>query len=165
MADRIVLMRDGRIEQQGAPLDLYERPATRYVAGFLGSPAMNFLPARVVEDGGTLALQLADSTRLALPTATAARCAAYRDRDVVLGLRPEHINRAGELRSGQVRCRATTQLVQPTGSRTYATLALGGAPVVAELQAHDAARPHEAMEIAIDMNRAVLIDPQTDQVL
>ncbi len=165
MADRIVLMRDGRIEQQGAPLDLYERPATKYVAGFLGSPAMNFLPAQLVADGATLALQLRDSTRLALPAAAAARCAAWRDRAVVLGVRPEHIRRAAELRAGEVRCAATIQLVQPTGSRTYATLALGGAPVVAELQAHDAARVHETMDVAIDMNRAVLIDPQTDQVL
>jgi multiple sugar transport system ATP-binding protein len=165
MADRIVLMRDGRIEQQGAPLDLYERPATRYVAGFLGSPAMNFLNATVVADGATPALQIGDAIRLALPAASAARCTAYRDRTVVLGVRPEHISRAGELRSGQVRCSATIQLVQPTGSRTYATLALGGAPVVAELPAHDMARVHETVEIAIDMNRAVLIDPQTDRVI
>jgi multiple sugar transport system ATP-binding protein len=165
MADRIVLMRDGRIEQQGAPLDLYERPATRYVAGFLGSPAMNFLNATVVADGTTLALRLGNALPLALPAASAARCTAYRDRTVVLGVRPEHISRAGELRSGQVRCSATIQLVQPTGSRTYATLALGGAPVVAELPAHDMARVHETVEIAIDMNRAVLIDPQTDRVI
>ena len=54
MADRIVLLRDGRIEQQGAPLELYERPATRYVAGFLGSPAMNFMSAELVRDNGGL---------------------------------------------------------------------------------------------------------------
>ena len=51
LADRIVLMRDGQIEQQGTPLDLFERPATRFVAGFLGSPKMNFVPATVVEIG------------------------------------------------------------------------------------------------------------------
>src|SRR5262252_7098683 len=67
MADRIVLLRDGRIEQAGAPLDLYERPATRYVAGFLGSPAMNFVAAQLHDSGGALAVQLADGTALALP--------------------------------------------------------------------------------------------------
>ena len=66
MADRIVLLRDGKIEQAGAPLDLYERPATRYVAGFLGSPAMNFVPAQL-QDGDALAVHLADGSELALP--------------------------------------------------------------------------------------------------
>src|SRR5215470_11411604 len=74
LADRIVLLKDGRIEQAGAPLDLFERPATRFVAGFLGSPAMNFVPARLqrAEDG--LGLALGDSLRLVLPPA---RQAAY----------------------------------------------------------------------------------------
>src|ERR1700674_5342486 len=66
MADRIVLLRDGLIEQAGAPLDLYERPATRYVAGFLGSPAMNFVPAQLVAGNGGLAVQLDDGAILSL---------------------------------------------------------------------------------------------------
>ena len=167
MADRIVLMRDGRIEQQGAPLDLYERPATKYVAGFLGSPAMNFLPAQLVAEGGGLAVRLADTTLLALPAARADRYAAQRDRVVTLGVRPEHIGRAREsgARAGLARCAARVQLVQPTGSRTYGTLELGGCEVIAELQAHDMPKVHERVELAIDMNRALLIDPQTEAVL
>ncbi|HUL65318.1 MAG TPA: ABC transporter ATP-binding protein, partial [Burkholderiaceae bacterium] len=69
MADRIVLLRDGRIEQAGAPLDLFERPATRYVAGFLGSPAMNFIDVQLVAAGDGQALRLGDGTLLALPPA------------------------------------------------------------------------------------------------
>jgi len=167
MADRIVLMREGRIEQQGAPLDLYERPATKYVAGFLGSPAMNFIPAQLVADGGGLALRLADNTRLALPAQRAARYATQRDRAVTLGVRPEHIGRAraGDTRAGLARCAADIDLVQPTGSRTYGTFRLGGQEVIAELQAHDVPKVHERVELAIDMNRALLIDPQTEAVL
>src|SRR4029079_6804429 len=69
MADRIVLLRDGAIEQAGAPLELFERPATKYVAGFLGSPSMNFLPGRLTGQEGTLGVWLEDGTVLALPAA------------------------------------------------------------------------------------------------
>jgi len=167
MADRIVLMRDGRIEQQGAPLDLYERPATKYVAGFLGSPSMNFIPAQLVSANGGLAVRLADATLLALPAPRSDRYAAQRDRAVTLGVRPEHIGRArdADARAGLARCTARVQLVQPTGSRTYGTLELAGHDVIAELQAHDMPQVHEQVELAIDMNRALLIDPQTEAVL
>jgi multiple sugar transport system ATP-binding protein len=69
LADRIVLLRDGKIEQAGTPLDLYERPATRFVAGFLGSPQMNFIPAQLAQSGGGWALKVGDGTSLALPRA------------------------------------------------------------------------------------------------
>ncbi len=165
MADRIVLLRDGRIEQAGAPLDLYERPATRYVAGFLGSPAMNFVPAQL-RDGGALAVQLADGSVLALPVSRQGKLAGRSGQSITLGVRPEHITRAsGELRQGLVRRTAVIELVQPTGSRTYATFRLGGAEVVAELQAHDVSQPGETIEVVIDMNRVVLIDPATELVV
>src|SRR5580693_4599321 len=64
LADRIVLLREGRIEQAGAPLDLFERPATRFVAGFLGSPAMSFVPARLARAGGAMAIDLGDGVPL-----------------------------------------------------------------------------------------------------
>jgi len=167
MADRIVLLRDGRIEQQGAPLELYERPATRYVAGFLGSPPMNFVAADLVGDGAGVAVRLKDGTVLPLAAARAPRLAPLAGQAVGLGLRPEHIARAPavELRAGLVRHAARIELLLPTGARTYATFALGGTPVVAELQAHDVSRTGETIELAIDMNRAVLIDPKTDRVI
>jgi multiple sugar transport system ATP-binding protein len=165
MADRIVLLRDGKIEQAGAPLDLYERPATRYVAGFLGSPAMNFVPAQL-QDSGAPAVQLPDGSQFALPASRQAKLAARRGQPITLGVRPEHITRAsGELRQGLVRHTALIELVQPTGSRTYATFRLGGAEMVAELQAHDVSQPGETIELAIDMNRVVLIDPATELVV
>jgi len=167
MADRIVLLRDGRIEQQGAPLDLYERPATRYVAGFLGSPSMNFVPATLAAAGSGTAVRLSDGTELALPAARAGRLASRIGGSVVLGVRPEHISRApaGEARAGLARYPALIDLVQPTGARTYATFRIGGAQVAAELQAHEVSQPGERIELALDMNRAVLIDPSSDQVL
>ena len=170
MADRIVLLRDGRIEQAGAPLELVERPASRYVAGFLGSPPMNFIEARLVATDGKPALQLKDGVVLPLPPGRPGGSGGRperRDRSVVLGVRPEHLSRAtaGQERPGLVRHAAIIDLLQPTGSRTYATFQLGGAPAIAELQSHDVSAVGERIEISIDMNRIVLFDPDTDQVL
>jgi len=167
MADRIVLLRDGKIEQQGAPLDLYERPATRYVAGFLGSPPMSFIQAKLIGDDGGVVVRLNDGTTLPLAAPRASRLAPLAGRAVVLGLRPEHIVRAPvvELRIGLARHTARIDLLLPTGARTYATFELGAAPVVAELQAHDVSKTGESVELAIDMNRALLIDPETDRVI
>jgi multiple sugar transport system ATP-binding protein len=167
MADRIVLLRDGRIEQQGAPLELYERPATRYVAGFLGSPSMNFVEAQLTGAAGDLAVELRDGTRLPLPPSRAASLDSRTRGSVVLGIRPEHIARTvtGEQRSGLARYSALIDLVQPTGARTYATFKLGAGDVVAELQAHDVSQPGQRVDVAIDMNRAVLIDPASDTVI
>jgi len=167
MADRIVLLREGRIEQQGAPLDLYERPATRYVAGFLGSPSMNFVEAHLEGGDAGMSVRLGDGAELPLPASRSAKLASRRGQPVVLGVRPEHMSRApaGALREGLVRYRANIDLVQPTGARTYATFALGGTAAVAELLAHDVSQPGEHVELAVDMNRTVLIDPSSDAVI
>jgi len=167
MADRIVLLRDGQIEQAGAPLDLFERPATKYVAGFLGSPSMNFVNATLIGADGGLAARLGDGALLALPAGRQDRLAAKRDQSIVLGLRPEHMSRAlqGDARPGLARCIANIELLQPTGSRTYATFKLGGTEVVAELQAHDVTEINQRVELTVNMNRAILIDPSTEKVL
>ena len=167
MADRIVLLRDGQIEQAGAPLDLFERPATKYVAGFLGSPAMNFFNATLVTADGGLAVRLDDGTLLALPPGRQDRLAGKRDQPIILGLRPEHMSRAlqGDSRPGLARYNANIELLQPTGSRTYATFKLGGTEVIAELQAHDVTEINQRVELTANMNRAVIIDPSNERVL
>jgi multiple sugar transport system ATP-binding protein len=92
---------------------------------------------------------------------------AARTGPVTFGVRPEHISRVHEaaMRTGLAPLNVTIDLIQPTGSRTYATFALAGTEVVAELQAHDVERTGEQLLLHVDMNRAVLIDPQTELVL
>ena len=164
LADRIVLMNAGRIEQVGSPLDLYERPATRFVAGFLGSPKINFIPATLVNGGEAVAVKLADGQVLALPMSEQSSYAPHVGRSIELGVRPQHVGRAsGD--SGKARVTSTIELVQPTGSRTFVTFRLAGEPVMAELDAHDPGKPGDEIEAAFDMRRAVLIDRDTGQVL
>ena len=98
MADRIVVMQDGIVEQVGAPLDLYDRPANLFVAGFIGSPAMNFIDATVQRNGGAPVAVAGDGTQLPLPRGAAVAGAT----EVVYGMRPEHL----QLREdGRRRCR------------------------------------------------------------
>jgi multiple sugar transport system ATP-binding protein len=165
LADRIVLMRDGIIEQQGAPLDLFERPASTFVAGFLGSPKMSFLPGKLVrgENGYTIMLR---QTSVPIP-AGRSLFDANDGQEVLLGLRPEHVThaRGAAPEPGHVRYDATIDLIQPTGSRSYATFSLDGTPVMAELQAHDVSRPGEEIQIDINMKRASVFDRETERAL
>lgn len=165
LADRIVLMRDGIIEQEGAPLDLFERPASTFVAGFLGSPKMSFLPGKLVRRETGVALMLRDMS-IPMP-AGRALLAAPDGQAVLLGLRPEHVTRAwgAEPEPGHVRYEARIDLIQPTGSRSYATFSLDGMPVMAELQAHDVSRPGEQIQIDINMKRASVFDRETERAL
>jgi multiple sugar transport system ATP-binding protein len=90
MADKIVVMRDGRIEQTGAPLELYDHPANLFVAGFIGSPAMNFLPGTLRRAGNAAQVELADGTRWA----AGQRAAGVDGQPVIYGTRPEHLELA-----------------------------------------------------------------------
>ena len=167
LADRIVLMRDGWIEQQGAPLDLYEQPASMFVAGFLGSPQMNFLHGRIVRSGDNAAVRFDEGdTTLVLPP-DRGRPGVSDGTAVVVGLRPEHARRGvgTEPGPGAVRIEATIELVQPTGSRSYATFRLAGQPLLAELHAHDVSRPGERIPIDLDLRRATIFDPQSGNAL
>jgi len=166
LADRIVLLREGMIEQQGAPLDLFEQPATLFVAGFLGSPKMNFLAGRLERGPEGFAIRLGDSGPvLALPRGR--NPAAVEGARVILGLRPEHVGRAqsGDPPGGTARIEAEIELIQPTGSRSYATFRLGGQPLMAELQAHDVSRPGERVSVDINLKRAALFNPDTGKAL
>jgi multiple sugar transport system ATP-binding protein len=158
LADRIVLLRDGLIEQQGKPLDVFERPATRFVASFLGSPKMNFLEATLGKSGVTLT----DGRELPMP----GRSGLKVGQAVLLGLRPQHIAHAGKsVAKGHVRIPVTIELVQPTGSRVLVTVPLGGTSIIAELGAHEVSRPGERTYIDLDMTRAILIDAATEKVI
>jgi multiple sugar transport system ATP-binding protein len=163
LADRIVVLKDGVIEQQGSPLELFERPQTRFVAGFIGSPQMNFIPCEVVTQGGSSAVSLSDGRTLPLG---AGRGRAVTPGPAILGIRPTQIERANPSpRAGYVRQDVVCDLIQPTGARSFVTFRLGGTEVTAELGSHDVMALGETIGVDIDMNRAILIDPQTNKVL
>jgi sn-glycerol 3-phosphate transport system ATP-binding protein len=106
LGDRLVVMHEGRAAQIASPMEIFERPADTYVAGFIGSPAMNFLPATITEDGKGAALS--DGNVIALPPG---QYAAHGGQKVTLGIRPEHISLPGPLR-------LMTDLIEPLGSES-----------------------------------------------
>jgi multiple sugar transport system ATP-binding protein len=167
LADRIVLLRDGRIEQQGSPLDLFEKPATGFVAGFLGSPSINLIPAKLVKRGTSIAVMLNTGETLDLPVVRSDIEVGKSGRAILFGIRPQHLGRAGREKpsSGFARLTATADLIQPTGTRTYVMSKIGGVPVTAELGAHDVQELGMSFDYAVDMNRCILIDLETDKVI
>src|SRR2546421_11469204 len=115
MADRIVVMHDGRVEQIGAPLELYDRPQNLFVAGFIGSPAMNFLNGRIRANGK---LDFESEQGLRLPLAAAPAESA--GRSVVYGIRPEHCVLAEDGAEAEI------QEIEPTASELQGAAKLGG---------------------------------------
>ncbi len=120
LADRIVVLDGGRVQQIGAPMDLYKSPANRFVAGFIGSPKMNFLPVRVTAAGaGTVTVQSAAIGTLTLPAANLATAFASGD-SAVLGIRPQSLDRGPELATGALR--GTVSQVERLGDETIVSL-------------------------------------------
>jgi multiple sugar transport system ATP-binding protein len=166
LADRVVVMNQGRIEQVGPPQELYHRPATRFVASFIGSPGMNFFPARLDGDADAPVVHLADGTSLPVPAPRRARYVAWQGREVVLGLRPEHLTEPRTpVRPGVVPFAALVDVVEPMGMETMVHFAVAGTPACARIDPSVTAAPGEVLPLGADMNQMHLIDPETGRVL
>jgi len=165
LADRVVVMNQGIIEQVGAPQELYHNPATRFVAGFIGSPAMNFLPVQVLDDGG-LKIQLADGTKLAVPPGKVDRYGPHKGKRMTLGIRPEHLTETREnAKAGIQQMNALVDVVEPMGMETLVHFFIDGVPMCARVDPLTIARPGEILPLAADMNNMHLIDDQTHKVV
>jgi multiple sugar transport system ATP-binding protein len=166
LADRVVVMNQGRIEQIGAPQELYHHPKTRFVAGFIGSPAMNFMPCRLEENGAGLRVRLSDTITLPVPDGQAARYRPAAGRELIFGLRPEHITepRRGE-RDEERSFSATLDVVEPMGMETMVFFKLNGTEVCGRVDPPSARPPGEAMRLYANLDHMHLIDPRTDAVL
>jgi multiple sugar transport system ATP-binding protein len=152
MADQIVVMRDGVVEQTGSPLDLYDHPANQFVAGFIGSPAMNFLPGVVRRANGAARIEF--GAGLSLP-APAGASAAQDGQSVIYGTRPEHMELAaeGDGVPGEV------VVVEPTGADTQVFTKLAGVEVTSVFRDRHAFRPGQIIRLRPDPARAHLFDP------
>jgi multiple sugar transport system ATP-binding protein len=153
MADHVVVMRDGVIEQQGSPLELYDRPVSKFVAGFIGSPAMNFVPGAIGADGRSVQLDIADS--LSLPLARMVEAG----RKVLVGLRPEHLVVAGE---GNLRL--PVAVVESTGSMTYVTTDTTPELTVVETR-RTGVKAGDMIGLSIAPEHIHLFDSETEKVL
>jgi multiple sugar transport system ATP-binding protein len=149
MADQIVVMRDGIVEQRGQPLELYDHPANVFVAGFIGSPAMNFLPGTFRADGAA-SVDLAGGTRVEAPGGASAR----EGQKVLVGARPEHLM----LAHGDEGLPATVIVVEPTGADTQVFAKVGDAEVAAVFRERHEFRPGQSIRLRIEPGRTHLFD-------
>jgi multiple sugar transport system ATP-binding protein len=154
MADKIVVMNGGRVEQIGAPLELYDRPQNQFVAGFIGSPAMNFLQGSI-RANGSLGFQMPDGAVLPLANAPA----ASDGRPAIYGVRPEHFILAED------GAEAVVQVVEPTGSEIQIVAALGGKEIVAAFRERYPFKPGERIRLKPDSRLVHLFDAQSGQRL
>ncbi|QDP26279.1 ABC transporter ATP-binding protein [Bradyrhizobium cosmicum] len=167
LADRVVVMNKGRIEQIGTPNELYHKPATRFVAGFIGSPAMNFIPCRLEEAGGTLQIRLSDRIAFPLPPARAARYNALPRTDkLLLGIRPEHLTEAhAHLEPGEETFDTVLDVTEPMGMETLVYFVLDGTPVCGRVDPNAGAADGAPMRLAMDLNNMHLLNEETGVVL
>jgi len=154
MADVIVAMRDGIVEQVGDPLTLYDRPANMFVAGFIGSPAINFISGGIDATGGEPAFVAEDGIRWPVEP-TVARTAG--SAPVVYGARPEHFG----LVSAESGLPAKVLAVEPTGAEIHLIATIGATRVTAVLRERVTARPGETIRLTPDPKRAHLFDAES----
>jgi len=162
MGDRIVVMRDGIAQQVDSPRNLYERPVNVFVAGFIGSPGMNFVPAQLTNENGVSVLA-GDGFRLLFDGEASARAHNLPAGPVIFGIRPEHIQ--GRAQANGASIPAKVEVVEEMGSERYAYLNIGNKSFTARFPPDLKVQDGENIRVTFDLRRAHLFDPKTEQAL
>ncbi|NMB30132.1 MAG: TOBE domain-containing protein, partial [Clostridiales bacterium] len=175
MADRIVVMKDGFIQQVDSPQNLYSAPVNQFVAGFMGSPQMNFIDSVLLEKDGKYIVEFGSedtkSTRgkkytVEVPEALLnEKMKDYVDKEVVLGIRPENIHDEemflSAAKTGIIE--ATVEITEMMGAETYLYVTCEGTPLTARVSPRSSARPQDVIKLGIDPNRIHIFDKETEK--
>src|SRR5437870_4092729 len=166
MGHRIAVLKDGLLQQLDTPQTLYDKPANLFVAGFIGSPAMNFFPGQLVTEGQDLWVQTS-GLKLKLPDAMRTRLSSQTGREIVFGVRPEHILSKGEVQNPDPTrtARVNVSVVEPLGSEVFAYLAANGHEFISRMDATANPRPGETIETVFDTDHLHVFDKETEQAL
>lgn len=163
MGERIVVMRDGLIQQVGEPLELYHRPTNRFVASFIGSPTMNFIPARIRGGEGRMEV-MTEGWGLPVPEQKRTALLPYADREVILGIRPDDLSEAGSRESPGI-VKATVLVVQPVGSQIFLEVKAGGHDLLAAVDSGSRVRPQEKVLLEARLQNLHFFDPHTEKAI
>ena len=167
LSTRIAVMNKGYIQQLGTPKEIYDTPANVYVATFMGSPAMNIVPATVVMKGGAPHAEIDDANGTkSLLKFSQANMKDWDGRDILLGIRPEAItdpDGADRKSTNIVPLTNDVGVTEPAGSDTFVTMTLGGKDVIARMRADADVRAGQRFEFAVNMDKAVAFDPKTEE--
>ncbi len=157
LADRIAVLKGGVLQQFASPNDIYNRPASRFVAGFMGSPPMNFAQATVSADGRALVL----GDGLTLPAAAGTTAG----QTVEAGFRPEHVRFGSQPGPGAVTAKAKVQILEPLGAETLALLAVGGSNLTGRFPPNAGVKPGDEVTVTLSTADMKLFDAKTGQSL
>ncbi|HOA14870.1 MAG TPA: ABC transporter ATP-binding protein [Bacillota bacterium] len=164
MGERIVLMKDGLIQQQGAPMELYDAPANLFVAGFIGAPAMNLMEGTIVRDGGSFGFDSGDGVLFPLPAERFGGLSERAGTEAVLGIRPEDIEDSEFAEEGPLKAflEGLVEVVEPMGSETMVYLSMRrGRQIVAKVDPGTKAAFGRSMSLVADLSKAHLFDKAT----
>jgi multiple sugar transport system ATP-binding protein len=164
LGDRVVVMKDGWVQQVGEPLELYNTPANRFVAGFIGSPAMNFIEATLGESDGAVVAE-APGLRLTLPGPQAARARAKAGRAITLGIRPEDVHVATDSDPANLCFDAIVEVVEQLGSEILLDTRVGPATVVASVEPTMRIRSNDRLRMSLKPERLHLFDAETEAAI
>jgi multiple sugar transport system ATP-binding protein len=164
LADRIVVMDKGEVVQVGAPMEVYERPLTKFVAGFIGAPRMNFIASKVARAQGGLHFDLGEGRGWKIP-GDAGHLAALENRPIEIGIRPEHLLEGPGEGPGTVSFEAAPVVVEPTGADTIVFFTLNGTEVCARCRPDWSIQPGRPMTFHFNFDRIHVIDPETGVVV
>jgi multiple sugar transport system ATP-binding protein len=159
MADRIVIMLNGTVQQVGPPLEVYQKPANRFVAAFIGSPSMNFLPIRLESEGGKLYVK-GHGFQITLAPDKAAALRDEGEQDALLGIRPENLLLGPPSAEGS-QLRATVEIVEAVGSDIYLDLSMAGASITARVEPTVRVEVGQQVNLYPDPERIHLFDRET----
>ncbi|MEG2813656.1 MAG: sn-glycerol-3-phosphate ABC transporter ATP-binding protein UgpC [Oscillospiraceae bacterium] len=172
MGTRIIVMKDGYIQQVDTPQNLYDKPVNLFVAGFMGSPQMNFLDAKVVKDGESYSLRVGSANKkydIAIPVGKVNDEIKNRvDKDVILGIRPEDLHDdemyiSAASSTGLLEC--DVDVTELMGHETYLYISLEGEPLIARVNSRSKAKVGDSIKLAIDTNKIHIFDKETEQAL
>jgi multiple sugar transport system ATP-binding protein len=164
LGDRVVVMKDGWVQQVGEPLELYGRPANLFVAGFIGSPAMNFVSVTLAQANGALWAE-AEGLRIRVPPAKVEALHVQSASRVTLGVRPEALHLAGEADSADYTFASEVDVVEPLGNEILLNFRAGGVPMVARVDPAVRAKAHERIRVALDPARLHFFDEKSEAAL
>jgi len=166
MADRIVLMKDGHVQQIDTPIEIYRKPTNRFVAGFIGSPSMNFFDGSLAQANGLRFQETGGGINVPAPSKLRKRLSPFVGKPLTLGLRPEHIGiRKGGV--GSYRTKAKVEIIEPMGNEVYVHFSTrkGGPNYIARLSPDDISSGVKTIDLSLEMDQAHFFDGQSQMVI
>jgi multiple sugar transport system ATP-binding protein len=164
LGSRVVVMKDGWVQQVGEPMEIYAKPQNKFVAGFIGSPSMNFISVTLTDGSGALFAE-ASGIKIKVPPQMAQSLMPYKGQMVTLGVRPEDLRVGASSDSSDLSFEAVVEVVEPLGAEILLDTKAANQQIVARVEPSVKTRPHEKIRLSFVPDRIHFFDAKTEQVI